>query len=161
MSNTAIAGFIVILCFIMAFQVAGDMKLIFDKKRFVKYIQEQFEKTLAEKSPEFVNRTPCFTALPSCKFMDDEKSSEYVAIYPQEGTEYYTLFDFFYEEKENVISERLEVTEFREKDKAYYLDKYKTSLWKTMKTCWNKAKEEHEEKMRQLKRRQRQKQRGK
>lgn len=154
MNNTAIAGFVVILCFFMAFQIAGDMKLVYDKKRFVKYIKEQFEKTLAEKAPEFVDKTPCFTSLYSCKFMEDQKASEYVVIYNQEGTKYYTLFDFFYEEKESVISERVEVTEFLEKDKTYYMDKYKVSLWKSFKNCWNKAKADQERKLQVIKKQQ-------
>ena len=140
MSDTVISGVLIIFCIFMFFQVAGDIDQVFKKRKFMAYIKEQFAKTLEEKAPEFVNHTPCFTSMPVCKFMEEEKKVQYAVVYNEPGTTYYTLFDFFYEEKEKVISERLEVTEFEEKDMYRILEPYKISTVKALKEGWRKMK---------------------
>lgn len=140
MNDTVICGILIIFCIFMFFQIAGDIDLVFKKRKFVAYIKDEFEKTLKEKDPQYANHTPCFTALPVCQFMEDGKKVQYAVVYAQPGTIYYTLFDFFYEEKEKVISERLEVTEFEEKDMYRILEPYKISMWKALKEGWKKMK---------------------
>lgn len=116
MSDSAMNGILIILCIFVFLQVLGDVNLIFKKKKFLKYIEKQFQCTLKEQAVLFVSKAPSFTSFVNCHFLGEKKAAEYVAVYSDENMSYCTLLHFFYHEQEQVISERLEIVEFEEKD---------------------------------------------
>lgn len=128
MSSTTMSGILIILCIFVFLQVIGDLSLIQKKRGFVKYLKEQFQCTLKEKAPLFVNRPTTFTALTKCYFLEEGKMAEYVSVYSDQDSPYCTLFHFFYEEKEHEIVERLEVTEFEKRDWEKFVAPYDLNL---------------------------------
>lgn len=128
MNNATMSGILIILCLFVFLQVIGDIGLIFEKRKFVKYLKEQFQCTLEEKAPLFAHQIPDFAALAKCGFLEEEKTAEYVSVYSDKDSPHCTLFHFFYEEKEREISERLEITEFEKRDWEKIVTPYDLTL---------------------------------